>query len=457
MPNRSMSNVAQRLLARVAEARTDPNTFAELVFGITQADIHRRMQAHFTAHPRALCKIPRDHGKTTQTVARTIWEIGRNPRIRIKYLCAADDIAIQRVRFIREAIQNNPAVRLVFPHLEPANPWGDMQFTVKRPGARIIDPTIAALGIGSAATGGRADMIVSDDSVDVKAIRSEPDRERAKSYWTENLINLLEPDGLVRVIYTPWHRSDLNAELEASGNYALMAEPIGPDYEPVWPAKWPAEALRKRHKEIGTLAYTRGFRLECLSENDVIVRPEWIQFHYDDHEGFAHHYLVLDPANTKDQTNDPTGIVVLSQHPSTKRIRVTLATSRRIASPELPPIWKALDDIYQFKKILYESNAAQESVLNLILAMDDMKRYRPRVESIKQTRDKTARIAAAAISLEAGVVTMKGKPGTNHPDSSQQPLFDELTCYPQSDHDDQADAFSTGVLYLTSKHHPRIW
>src|SRR5437899_1758278 len=79
-------------------------------------------------------------------------------------------------------------------------------------------------------------------------------RERVKTAFFDNLMNLLEPDGRCWCLFTPWHHEDLNAALKRNPAFALFRRAVGPNLEPVWPEKWPAEKLAQRRQEIGTLA-----------------------------------------------------------------------------------------------------------------------------------------------------------------------------------------------------------
>ena len=214
----------------------------------------------------ALCvELPRDHGKSVQICLRILWELGHDTGLRVKIVCASDAMAIERCRFLRDAIAHNPWLHEVFPNLKPAQPWGAMRFTIQRP-ANVIGPSVAALGVGSVATGTRADLLVCDDIVDVKSLRSRADRERVKSYFHENLMNLLEPTGRFWGLFTPWHVDDLNSNLKRNPAYALFRRPVGPNLEPVWPEKWPSDRLEERrrrlavcrlHERIGWCAYRR--------------------------------------------------------------------------------------------------------------------------------------------------------------------------------------------------------
>lgn len=105
---------------------------------------------------RVLIIACRNSGKTSQVVWRVIWELGRNPDLRIKIACAADGRAKERLFEISQHITHNPRVREVFPALEP-DPnatWSKHALYIKRT-ARHRDASVEALGITATATGGR--------------------------------------------------------------------------------------------------------------------------------------------------------------------------------------------------------------------------------------------------------------------------------------------------------------
>jgi hypothetical protein len=205
-----INDKVQMLLWKARLARLDPVAFAEFAFTdecgrpMRLGLVHRELQPFLTSAFRGLVELPRDHGKTVQVLIRVLWELGRNPNLGVLIASGSGALAVQRGRFLRDAIMFNPRVRLVFPHLIPDRPWQANAFRVRRPG-NSVSPTVAVVGIGTSATGARADLLVCDDVVDVKALRSETIREKAKQILRENLVNLLEPGGPAWLRFTPWH------------------------------------------------------------------------------------------------------------------------------------------------------------------------------------------------------------------------------------------------------------
>ena len=54
------------------------------------AGVHRELQEFLSDSPRGLVELPRDHGKTVQVMIRIIWEIGRNPNLRVLLASGSD-------------------------------------------------------------------------------------------------------------------------------------------------------------------------------------------------------------------------------------------------------------------------------------------------------------------------------------------------------------------------------
>lgn len=169
---------------------------------------HLEWHAAADKYPRLLILAPRDHSKTESiSVIRTIFELGRNPNLRIKIVTQSDEKSSTILQQIANNILDNPKIRDVFPDLIPADrgSWSKHKLMVRRK-AISKDPSIEALGVLSSGTGGRADLLIFDDIVDFRnAIQQPALREIVKEAYSSVWINLLEPDGRVVYIATPWH------------------------------------------------------------------------------------------------------------------------------------------------------------------------------------------------------------------------------------------------------------
>lgn len=436
-------------------ARVDPSAFIQFALRdphglpLVQAPVHRELQLFLTAHSRALVELPRDHGKTVQVCGRVLWELGTRPGLRVKLVCATDALTADRSRFLREQISHNPLVGVVFPHLLPGRPWMAEAFTVLRP-AEVVGPSVAAFGVGTGSTGSRADLLVCDDIVDVRSLHCPGERRRVRDYFTNNLVNLLEPDGRFWGLCTPWHPDDLNAHLKANPSYAVMRRAVGPHLEPVWAEKWTSEKLAERRAEIGEASFARGYRLVTMSEGEAMIRPEWVQFWNEEWERPERVVLAVDPAVSAKKNADTSALVVVGK--VANEVRVLEAIGRRVQTPELVELIDAVDRRWHPDVILFESNAAFAGIRDLLVRRT---RFGPKVLGEAATRGKDARIAALSVAVQNGSVRLKGTAGIV--DASQRELFEQLTTYPFATHDDLADATAAGVEHLLSRHEPRLW
>jgi predicted phage terminase large subunit-like protein len=417
---------------------------------LRRAAVHQQLQAFLSAHSRALVELPRDHGKTVQVCGRVVWELGKNPALRVKVVCATQAVAGQRGRFIRDAVARNRWVREVFPGLRPAAPWGAGAFTVRRP-ADVVGPSVACYGIASGATGTRADLLVCDDVVDVAAIHSQAERDRVAEDFDNNLVNLLEPEGRLWSLFTPWHADDLNARLKKrGGGWALFRRAVGDDLEPVWPEKWPRAALARRRAEVGAAAFARGYRLVPIAEEDTPIRREWVRFWAEPTE-YEAVVLSVDPAVSAKATADASALVVLGR--SAGSIDVLEAAARRVAAPDLVNLIDAADRRWNPGVIVFEANAAFRGIADLLVRHA---RFGAKVKGVSQGASKEARVAAFSVAVENGGFRLKGD-GAGGVDAGQKALFDELVTFPFAEHDDLVDAAATGTAWLLDRREPRAW
>lgn len=282
--------------ATAKRARKDVNVFAEYAMRDSegkaweQTEFHREWQALIPERgpARVVIVAPREHAKSTQiSVARTIWELGRNHDLRIKLLAASDALATDLLLEVALNIERNPRVKLVFPKLKPdfRQGWQKTQIYVQRPSI-AKDPSVEACGVLSTGAGGRADLIIGDDVVDFRnAIAMPTEREKVKHAWREVWTNLLGPTGRACLVGTVWHVDDLICDIAGLGNHRQNPEwtvwrqpalaPITGDV--LWPEKWSRDSLEARAREIGPRAFARQFLLLPLSDDEVTFPKDAIE------------------------------------------------------------------------------------------------------------------------------------------------------------------------------------
>jgi predicted phage terminase large subunit-like protein len=444
------------LLDQLTAARTCPSAFVRfcgvdsLGQSLRVGTVHHELQAFLSAHARALVELPRDHGKTVQMCWRLVWELGQAPGLRIKVVCASEALAGERCRFLRTQIADNERVRLVFPHLRPARPWTAHRLTVRR-SAEGIGPSVAAFGVGAASTGARADLLVCDDIVDVRALHSRAERERVKADFRENLVHLLEPAGRLWYLFTPWHPDDLSAELTRNPAFAHFRRAVGPDLQPVWPEHWPTPRLAERRAEIGSVSFDRAYRLVATPPDGTLIRAEWLRT-WTTPSQYVRIILAVDPAVTASARADASALVTLG-HTADRQIHCLEALGRRVAAPELVTLIADADARWQPSVILFEANAAFAGLRDLLVRHAC---FGGKIKGLTQTRDKTSRVSAFSVVVENGTFRLHGD-AAGRCTADQQALADELVGFPFAAHDDLLDAAAFGSAYLLDQREPRVW
>lgn len=470
---RCLSVVERRQLreafSEALAARRDPCQFIRYCFvdgsgqPLEPAGIHRELQAFLSQHRHALIELPRDHGKSTQVCGRILWELGHNPNLRVKIVCATESIAAERSRFLREAIEWNRRVRLVFPSLRPSSPWADEGFTVERE-ASILGPSVSAVGVGSASTGTRADLLVCDDVVDARALSSRVQRQRVRQEFEQNLMNLLEPDGRFWGLFTPWHADDLNAHLVRNGSFAHYRRAIDSQLTPLWPEKWPRERLQARLREIGLSAFARGYHLVPLTQEEAVIRGEWVQV-WTEPARYERVVVAVDPAVGTSASADRTGVVAVGEVLAPARagdmllslggreFHILSARARRTTPRQLVQLLDEMDRLYAPEVILVEGNGGFQALTKLLVPLA---RFGGKLKTVTTTRSKSDRVAAFSVPVENGVVRLKGR-ADGRIDPSQRELFEEMVTFPTGRHDDLLDATALAVSYLLERRSPRVF
>ena len=490
LPPRTWRARARQAL-RAEQARRDVNLFCEYVMRTpdgqpwVQQPFHREWQKLLPLQgpARVLIGAPRESAKTTQlAVARVIWELGRDPNLRIKIITSTDDLAADIISAIAKHIARNPRVRQVFPQLRPASAglW-------PKPGARTSrlvvarssqekDPSVSGHGILSTGVGGRADLDIFDDVVDYRnAIASPALRGQVAQSLLEVWINLLGPKGRAVYVATVWHEDDLTMQLRANPEWTVWWRPARDEVtgQTLWPERWDAEALARREREIGPRAFARQYLLLPLSDEERTFPPSAIAACRDDQfipgqvevPGEWPRYSGVDLAASLGQKASWTVMFTVAVDPENKRRYPLEIVRKRQPFPETISMIREQCEKWRASLVYVESNAFQEAVVQ---QLTEMQRSLP-VKAYTTGKEKLEpRVGipslSAAMANGSWLIPCGGAPHTPGCECGWCAWVRELSLHPGGEHSDCVMAMwlcelaaRQGVLGYTSLQSMMNW
>lgn len=416
------ANLLQERLIR--KCRSDPNQFIQYILSwgianwIQQGELHIRWQNTLSRPDakRVIMVCPRSHSKTSQLIGRILWELGRNPNLRIKLVCQSDDTAVKRLAAITEHIERNPRMKEIFPEVQPADKgtWSKTKIYVQR---HIVspDPSIEAVGILSTATGGRADILYFDDPVDFRnAIQQPALREVVKSVYNDVWMNIVEVNGRVIYAATPWAKDDLTHKLLENPDYIKILDKIDDNFTPIWAERWNREALIEKYNEIGSRAFGRAYKMEAISDEDALFDEASLNHCEDKNLRYGdlpvgvkpnkvQYYMGVDLGGARTASGSYT---VLFTGAVVDGVKIPINITRgRFKSPEFARIFYDLTQQFKYDYILIENNASQEAVVQWVheiygrdISMPVMKGY----FTGSQKMSENVGLPAMAVEFEQG-------------------------------------------------------
>jgi len=244
-----------------------------------------RRKSHRHGYRKMLILGAFGHGKTEQMcIGLCLEEIAKNPNILIKIVHVSENEASNRVRAIKEYIENDDDYKRMCPNVVPTSIWGQQKIIVNRKSISK-DPTVQGFPAISGSLGGRAHLIIFDDINDYKSAVLEPStRENIegmfKTTWNTRLIQP-ESESEAIVLMNRWHENDLARYIMNNPIWSWMSLEVAESKEhliykdsfnteknlSLW-TKYPKQSLINKHIEMGDRDYKRGYELKPYSDSD---------------------------------------------------------------------------------------------------------------------------------------------------------------------------------------------
>jgi predicted phage terminase large subunit-like protein len=412
------------------------------------------LQFQSEAEDTCLQLAPRGYGKSTiLTITRAVFEIIRNPNIRI---LIASNTQLQSEVFLREIkfhLEHNPRVREYFGSFASDDKWDIREIVVAPRTSSAKESTITCVGVGGPVASRHYDIIIADDLVDEENSRTEIQRDKVKTWWYKTLVPCCEPDGKIYVLGTRYHYLDLYGHLIKS-EYAdkhQVIPAIYPDGSTPWPEKFSPEWLEKKKEQMGSIIFNSQYQNDTSLMKGHIFKEEWFRYYDKEPDWDSMSFFVgCDPAATKRDSvlssqsanTDWWTIVVGAREVDDDRdcksdIYLKEVWRGRCTKEEYLTKLREVNEHYQPVSVVIETVAAQEYLAQ------DAERFMP-VRRVNRTTDKVARAYWLQAFFENGQILFPAKSMAS-PYADWQALIDELLLFPQAEHDDLFDGLQTMV------------
>jgi len=426
------------------------------------ADFHRKMFSLTEKVNQSLLVLTAFRGSAKSTIftmSYPLWAIlGSKEKKFVVILCQTQALARMHLQNIRIHLEHNDLLKSdLGPFTDGEEEWNSGSLVITDYGARIvamsIDQSIRGIRHGAY----RPDLIICDDLEDLSSVATKESRDKVYKILTGDVIpagdlgteivvigNLLHEDGLIR---------RLGNEIAIDGRSGDFVEIplINGDGKVAWSEKFPTEeSIKELQKKVGnSFAWNMEYLLKIVPNDDVVVRPEWIQFYeaglFDELERCNPKVVIgVDLAISMRNSADFTAIVRLRVYRIRKKLLMVVLPNpinRRMESPEQIETLKHIyeSEAAQFKiEMVIENVGYQQSIIQLL----NVDGY-PAIGFAPGRTDKRARLAAITPNIFSGQVLF--------PKSGCETLIQQLLGFGVERYDDLVDAFVIAVTHALTK------
>lgn len=182
-----------------------------------------------------LVLFPRDHQKSRLVAYRVVWELTKDPTLRVLYISATANLAEKQLGFMKGLFTSDIYRRYWPDHVHPEEGkrarWAISEIALDHPSRKkenVRDPSIFTGGLTTSLTGMHCDIAVLDDVVVYENAYTNEGRDRVKSQYS--LLSSIEgAEAREWVVGTRYHPKDLYSDLlqMVEDRYGADGEKVG--------------------------------------------------------------------------------------------------------------------------------------------------------------------------------------------------------------------------------------
>ena len=396
---------------------------------------------------RLVIQAPARHGKSLLTSEYfPSWYLGRNPD---KYIITAtygQELADDFGRKVRNQMRS-PEHEASFPQCKLAeDSQSASRFGTEQGGSYF------ALGVGGAATGRGAHLLVIDDPIKGREeADSETYRKRLKDWYASVAYTRLMPGGAIIIMNTRWHEEDLTGWVlteHTHENWTVIDLPaLDEQGKALWPEQYDEESLLRIKRTIGQREWQALYMQRPAPDTGDYFKRDWFKS-YDKAPKHLRIYGASDYAVTADG-GDYTEHGVIGIDPDGECYLLDWWSGQTTSD-----VWieTQLDLIDKWKPQCWigESGPIRRSVEPFLIRRMKERRSLCRLEWLPSIHDKPTRCRPFQAMAASGMVYLPTK------DDWAQRLLRQLLTFPVGVFDDAVDVLSLLGRFLDQMRDARI-
>jgi len=402
---------------------------------------------------RLIVLMPPRHGKSEIISLRfPCWYLARHPEDYIVQAGYAESIALTHSRQARD----------IFISLEMTRLFPDIHYRPERAGQETVVPerqaahewgtkqggSYYAVGIGGGLTGRGFNIGIIDDPVkDEEEAASETIREKNWDWYQKVFRTRAEPNAAIIVVMTRWHQDDLVGRLlkqsqedPKADQWEVLHFPALSEGEALWPERYPVDVLRAIQSSIGSRAFESLYQGNPTIAEGQIIKREWWKY-YRERPQFERKLHSWDTAFKDKTQNDYSVCTVWGE--AWNGYYLLDVWRGKVEFPELKRVAISLYERDFPDVVIVEDKASGQSLIQEL-----QRNTRIPILPVKVDVNKVARANSATPLIEAGKVYL--------PESARW-LFDyieELSAFPNAEHDDQVDSTTQALSFMRGEPEP---
>lgn len=327
---------------------------------------------------KKLCiEAARGHSKSyVFSFAYPIWKMWRYAGGKfgreILMITAEHSLAKHFLEMIREAVEDNPFLKeKLFPGPKALN-WGKERIVAKNGSALDVK------GSGSALRGFHVDTLIIDDLLTEFDMYNGEIRKQTIDFFHAVIMNILNPGGSICVVGTPFHETDLYANLKRSAGWRVFEYPaISPEGIVLYPERFGLQKLLEKKESQGSIVFSREILVRPVSSATSIFPIEVLRHSLDVNFSMVYNRysipfkikkigLGVDLAISANVASDYFVCTTVAIDENDKYWVLNIFREKGLSYNKQLEVVKRLQNNFQYDTIVVETNGYQESFLQML-------------------------------------------------------------------------------------------